>query len=146
MEQAVWQLEWNEDLSVGIPEIDREHQGFVVLVNGLNRAIADHMGLAEVRKRMQAILDDWEKHHAHEEELFRRWHYPDAGEHAQRHAQVTAQLRAIMAGFDHGSLEYEWIAAGLKVKQALIDHLLHEDTKYRDYYRSMPHDRDWHDA
>lgn len=30
-------------------------------------------------------------------------------------------------------VEYEWIDAGLKVKRALIEHLLTEDTKYRDY-------------
>ncbi len=42
-------------------------------------------------------------------------------------------LREIMHGFDRDGLDYEWIAAGLQVKQALIEHLLAEDMKYRDY-------------
>jgi len=32
-------------------------------------------------------------------------------------------------------LEPEWIAAGLEVKKILVDHLLSEDMKYRDFHR-----------
>ncbi len=139
MQPHIWRLEWDDSLSVGIPDVDKEHQGFILLINGLNQAIADRMDLAEIRERMQLILDDWEKHFAHEEELFRQWHYPDADEHAKKHEQVTQQLHTVMAEFSHASLGYEWISAGLKVKDTLIDHLLIEDMKYRDYFRSMPH-------
>ena len=30
---AVWRLDWDESLSVGIPEIDAEHQHFIKLIN-----------------------------------------------------------------------------------------------------------------
>lgn len=138
MEQPIWRLDWNDSLSVGIPEIDKEHQNFISLINGLNLAIADRMELSEIRKRMQLILDDWNVHFAHEEALFKQWHYPDADQHAKRHEQVTRQLNAILAGFSEKSLGYEGIAVGLKVKEMLINHMLNEDMKYRDYYRSMP--------
>ncbi len=129
-----WRLEWVESLSVFIPEIDAEHQRFIRLVNELNEAIIARKELPEIQDRMQAILYDAAAHFAHEEALFREWGYPAAGEHAEKHAQITQALREIMGRFQQGGTDYEWIEAGLLVKQALISHLLSEDTKYRDYY------------
>ncbi len=129
-----WRLEWNESLSMFIPEIDAEHQRFIRLVNELNEAIARRMEMEEIKKRMRSIMNDAAVHFAHEESLFRQWSYPQAGEHANKHAQIVQALHGIMAAFEHGGLDCEWIEAGLKVKQALIEHLLTEDMKYRDYF------------
>jgi hemerythrin-like metal-binding protein len=85
---------------------------------------------------MLFILDDAATHFAHEEALFKEWGYPAAEEHAHRHAQVTQALHEIQSGFERDRVEYEWIEAGLKVKKALIEHLLAEDMKYRDYRRA----------
>ncbi len=139
MAQNTWQLEWNESLSVGIPEIDKEHQVFCALVNSLNQAIAGRMDIGEIQRRMRLIVDDAVQHFAHEEALFREWRYPDAEGHAQKHAQVLRELTDIMASFDDRTLEYEWIAGGLKAKDLLVEHLLTEDMKYRYYFRARPH-------
>ncbi len=128
-----WRLEWSDALSVCIPEIDAEHQHFIRLVNELNEAIIRRMDVEEIKKRMQAILDDAVAHFAHEEILFKEWRYPEAEEHAKKHAHIVLAMNGIMAGFVRGGVEYEWIEAGLKVKETLIEHLLSEDMKYRDY-------------
>ncbi len=135
-EQPPWRLEWSDALSVGIPEIDTEHRHFTHLVNELNIAIIGRMDVDEIKKRMQLILDDAINHFSHEEELFRDWGYPEADGHAMRHAQLMQSLNEIMGNFERGGVEYEWIEAGLKVKEALIEHMLQEDMKYRDYRRS----------
>lgn len=134
-ETAPWRLEWSDELSVGIPEIDAEHQHFITLINELNKAIIARMALEEVIKRMRAIQDDAVAHFAHEEILFKEWGYPDAEAHAKKHAQAVEFFKKITAGFEHEGTAYEWIEAGLKVKQVLIEHLLVEDMKYRDYCR-----------
>ena len=131
---SAWCLVWTDDLSVGIPAIDAEHQHFIMLVNELNRAIISRMGIGEINKCMSAILDDAAAHFSHEEALFQEWRYPQTAEHAQIHAQITLALHDIMGRFESGGTEYEWIEAGLQVKQVLIEHLLAEDMKYRDYY------------
>ncbi|MBI4808251.1 MAG: hemerythrin family protein [Nitrosomonadales bacterium] len=133
VDSSPWRLEWSDALSVGIPEIDVEHQRFIGLVNELNEAIIGRLDLAVIKNRMQSILEDAAAHFAHEEELFREWGYPEASEHAMKHAQITLALHGIMTRFERGGMEYEWIEAGLKVKEALIEHLLAEDMKYRDY-------------
>ena len=130
-----WRLEWNEGLSVHIPEIDAEHQQFLRLIYELNEAIIGRMDVEEIKKRMQSLLDDAVKHFAHEETLFREWGYPEADEHAIKHAQALQYLSEIMGHFQRGGMDYEWIDAGLKVKKALIGHMLNEDMKYRDYLK-----------
>lgn len=132
-EPSPWRLEWNEGLSVHIPEIDAEHRQFIQLINELNEAIGGRMNLEEIKKRMQAVLDDAAKHFSHEEILLKKWGYPLTEEHAMRHAQVEQSMNEIMRRFESGGVEYEWIEAGLKTKEALIGHLLNEDMKYRDY-------------
>jgi len=131
---SAWRLEWNDSLSVYIPEIDVEHQRFIRLVNGLNEALIGRMEAGEIRKRMQALMDDAAAHFAHEQRLFAEWGYPAAAEHAEKHAVIMQALEGIMGRFESGGMDYEWVEAGLKIKKVLIAHLLHDDMKYRDFH------------
>lgn len=125
-------MEWDASLSVGIVDIDREHQAFVLQVNDLNRSIENRIKLSAIRKKMQLILEDWKLHYSREEALLRQLHYPDADEHAKKHEQVNRQLHAIMAEVEHATFGYEWISASLKVRDTLLAHLMEEDMQYRD--------------
>jgi hemerythrin len=133
LEQANGSLDWDAGLSVGIPEIDKEHQAFISQVNELNRAIENRVKLSAIRKKMQLILEDWKLHYSREEALLRQLHYPDADEHAKQHEQVNRQLHAIMAEVEHATFGYEWISASLKVRDTLLEHLMEEDMQYRDH-------------
>ena len=133
----VWRLEWSEGLSVGIPEIDLEHRHFIGLVNSLNEAILDRLELGEIERRMRLILEDAGSHFAHEERLFAEWSYPEAAEHAGKHAEISLALQKIMRGISTRTLEPELIEIGLAIRQTLVDHLLIEDMKYSAYYRQM---------
>ena len=135
-EPHTWKIEWNDRMSVGIPEIDEDHKRFALLIGELNRAIADRMDLSEIKKRLQLILDDANRHFEHEEKLFTQWKYPDAKNHADKHAQAIKALQAIMKKLISYDLQSEWIDAGLAVKDILINHLLTEDMKYAEFYRN----------
>lgn len=141
MESHTWKLEWNEDMSVGIPEIDYDHKRFLFLIDELNHAITDRMSQEEVRVRLQVILDDAATHFAHEERLFREWHYPDAEEHARKHAAALLALQAIHDRLVSYGMPSEWIDVGLRVKEILLSHLLEEDMKYAEYYHSHVKER-----
>lgn len=133
METEVWSLDWSDDLSVGIPEIDREHQHFIDLIKDLNRAIVGRAELAEIRKKLQAILDHAGTDAAIEDGILRQKNYPQASGHAQSHQLMDMRMREIMGGLNEHSTLYQWIEASLQVKTILIRHLLNEDLKIRDY-------------
>lgn len=132
--KPIWRLDWNESLSMYIPEIDAEHQHFIRLVNELNEAIIGRMNKKMIKSRMRAILNDAAMHFAHEEAVFKEWGYPDAEQHAQKHAQIITFLNEIMESVDHGKMAHGWLEAGLEMKQVLIQHISSEDMKYRDYH------------
>ncbi len=136
MKPRLWQIEWHDGMSVGIPEIDEDHQRFASLINDFNRLILDRKDLGEIRKSLQSVMDDAAQHFAHEEKLFDQWQYPDADDHANQHAQVLAAFQEIMKRFVTYGLESEWIEAGLEVKDLLISHLVNEDMKYAKFYRN----------
>ncbi len=136
MEHHTWKIEWDEKVSVGIPEIDADHKRFISLIDDLNRAILDRMEPEEIKKRLQFILDDTARHFAHEEKLLREWNYPDAEEHVRKHASVLNSLQAIQDQLFAYQMPAEWISVGIEVKDILINHLLMEDAKYAGYYRN----------
>jgi hemerythrin-like metal-binding protein len=136
IDHAPWELNWEASFSVGIPEIDADHQRFIGLVNALNAAIITRRPIDEIKVCLRAVQADAVAHFAHEEVLFKRRGYPEAAEHAQRHAEILQALRDITDEATTQGLEYEWIAVGLQIKQVLNEHLLTEDMKYRDFHRA----------
>jgi len=68
--------------------------------------------------------------------LLAQWQYPQRAAHATKHAELTAQLDRVMKEFERADVSFTWALKGLYIKQLLVDHLLQEDMKYRDFLRS----------
>jgi len=128
-----WYLEWTDELSVFNAKIDAEHQHFIKLVNELNKAILTNMESDKIKKCMADVLDDAESHFASEENFFKQWIYPGAEEHAQIHIRIIHALRYFMTMFGNEDTKYTWKVVGNNIKLLLVDHLLNEDMKYRDF-------------
>lgn len=136
-DSSPWFLQWDESMSVGIPAIDEEHKHFIGLINTLNKSILGRHSPAIIRAHVKAIVDDAREHFSHEEALFKEWNYPDSHRHAKLHAESIEALQNLSGRFlFDDATEYELIDAGLKIKHALVEHLLTEDMQYRDFYRS----------
>jgi hypothetical protein len=50
MEPHIWKIEWNDKLSLRIPEIYVDQKTVHFPVNGFNRSIVDWMELSEIKK------------------------------------------------------------------------------------------------
>ncbi len=137
MKKPKWNLEWNEGMSVGIPEIDADHKRFILLINELNRSITERMKATEIHKRLQHVIDDTERHFKQEETFFQEWQYPNAGVHAGIHKEVLNTLKKIQDSFIPYGLEAEWLDAALVIKNILISHILTEDMQYANYFKSI---------
>jgi hemerythrin len=136
MRTPTWTITWNDEMSVGIPAIDEDHRRFIEMINDLNRAITERVAPAEIKRRLQRIVDDAKLHFVHEEKLFFEWDYPDVGSHTTTHANILRALLEMEKDFVPYGLDSGWINAGLRVKELLISHVLNEDMKYAEYYRS----------
>ena len=136
MKKSQWNLEWNEGMSVGIPEIDEDHKRFISLIDELNRSITERMKASEIKSRLQHVIEDADRHFEQEEIFFRERQYPNAEGHVRSHNNVRSTLKSIQNSFMPYGLEAEWLDAALVIKQILISHIINEDMQYAEYFKS----------
>lgn len=124
--------EWTPDLSVGDPDIDRDHQELFRLVHKLETADVSEGLLSEILGR----LEDYARHHfAREEALLRQVNYPDYDAHVKGHRLFIEWLDAVRKSYARSAeTPFE---IGETVNQFLSDwlnhHVRHEDMLYRDH-------------
>lgn len=137
MKKPKWNLEWDDGMSVGIPEIDEDHKRFISLIDELNLSITQRMKATEIKKRLQHVIEDANQHFEQEEKFFRERGYPNAEGHTRSHNNVKNTLKKIQDSFIPYGLEAEWLDAALVIKQILISHILTEDMQYANYFKSL---------
>ena len=141
MEKYEWKIAWGDFLSVGVPEIDKEHQQFVARVNDVNKAIIEVQDKVAVERLMDLMLMEATHHFRHEQLLLEKWKYPEAKDHAKKHGKLISQLNRTIEEFREDDISFVWALKGLRIKQLLVEHLLQEDMKYKDFLRTRqgPH-------
>ena len=137
MHRPTWTISWNEELNIGIPEVDEDHKPIILFINELNRSITDGKSPAEIKRRLELIIDDSERHFNQEERLFQEWQYPERDGHSSSHAHILIALKKINEGFIPYGLDSSWVNIGLTVKRILLDHFLHEDVKFLEFFRNF---------
>ena len=93
-------LPWDDSLSVGVPEMDGEHQVLVSLYNDAARAFAAGCGVEDKRKLLSELDTYAFYHFGMEEALMRVCRYPRAKEHGGEHASFRRELAALKAELD----------------------------------------------
>ena len=136
MEKNGWELRWSEFLTVGVAQMDEEHKKFIAQVNELNKAVLECRDKAAIRRQMDLMLAEAARHFRSEEQLLLDWKYPDRAVHAIKHRELTAQLHRVKREFETPAISYMGGLKALQINQLLIDHLLKEDMKYRDFLRA----------
>ena len=131
----------DEDLSVGIPEIDDEHRRFFIDIYTLEEALRGNRQVIEVHDLMAALVDNALNHFAHEEQLFNKFGFPDLSAHADTHDHIATRLVGLKQDFESTHFSRKWLEVGAMLKTILLNHILHDDMKYRDFlhqYRLLP--------
>ncbi|WP_158284171.1 bacteriohemerythrin [Azospirillum sp. TSO22-1] len=93
-------LTWDDNLSVGVPEMDGEHQVLVGLYNDAARGFAAGCGREEKRKLLNELDTYAFYHFGMEEALMRVCRYPKAREHGGEHARFRRELAELKAELD----------------------------------------------
>ncbi|WP_415718390.1 bacteriohemerythrin [Maridesulfovibrio sp.] len=127
-------IEWSDEFSVGVAEIDRHHKDLVVLVNRFSEAVeqeAEHEIIEEVAKELMAYT---QKHFTFEESLFDKHGYCDAEHHKKLHRNFIEQVLKFKQEVEAGGGR----TAGDLVrflKDWVIKHILVVDAKYSIYMK-----------
>jgi hemerythrin len=87
-------MKWGDDLSVGVPMFDREHNGLVKIINRLHRGLVQNADHALLREIGAELVEFTVLHFKHEEMYFHDFPYAGAEAHIAKHAAIKKQIRS----------------------------------------------------
>jgi hemerythrin len=127
-------IEWKEEYSVGVKEIDDQHKYFISLLNDLYGAIVTGKSREKLKELFQYVADYAEKHFATEEKYFEDFEYEGAEEHRAKHQQMREEIKKIESMEDGKEIDFYGNIVYF-LKDWLEDHLAQMDQKYEECFR-----------
>jgi len=85
-------ITWNEELSVGVAGIDRQHRHLMRLINEVDEVIQEGGAYEQFSPTLNELIDYTHSHFSNEEELLEKNHCPDIGNHKKAHARLLEEL------------------------------------------------------
>jgi len=99
-------LQWRDEFSVGIAEVDHEHRELIELINELQKDLQAGSDTKKIMQSLGEIYAQISSHFALEEKMMRNTRYPSYAEHKEDHETLLDDLRDIMdAVEDDGILD-----------------------------------------
>lgn len=122
-------MRWEEKFSVGIEELDRQHESLIDLINRCHNLIKADKLDKEIKNVISQLHKYSEEHFALEEDYMRRAGYKQLQGHINQHWQFTKTVMDLEEQFDiEGKLKSEDIMYFLL--DWLVDHILISDRQY----------------
>ena len=127
-------FEWNSRLETGIAIIDEQHRKLIDLVNDLHEAMRNRKAKDVIAHILQELGDYTHYHFSVEEKAFAQREYPNREEHERLHADLIAQLKALMEKYARGELAISIDVLDF-LTQWVTNHIMKEDMKYVPYLK-----------
>ncbi len=125
-------MQWSEELSVGVVEMDRQHKRLIELINRLYEAMSSGQG-DNVKKDVLGELAMYTKvHFSAEERLLRECGYPHLAGHKALHDQLAAKVLDLNAKVQAGQMVPS-VSLGGFLKDWLVSHIMQQDKKYAQF-------------
>lgn len=120
---------WDDRYKIGIRSIDNQHKKLFDLVNKLYD-LDETKNLKEEMREILYEFNDYIKTHFDDEEIYMRSiGYPLLGEHEKLHADIIDTITKIIQ--TPATLNIMKSKMRIIAKHALVDHILHEDSKIK---------------
>jgi hemerythrin len=128
-------IAWNEGFSVGVGDIDKQHQQLIRMINDLNDAMKAGKGKEALTQIVKRLADYTVGHFGTEEKHFDHFNYPDKLNHKKAHAEFISKVSEFQQGLESGK-----VALSIQVMNFLSDwlktHIQGVDKKYAPFFAS----------
>ncbi len=126
-------IDWSDELSVGIEEIDEQHKVLLKLINQMHTAIHKHQGSKTVHTILAELIEYTRIHFAVEESLMRILNYSGYTEHHEQHQELLNHVIELQQKIESGktSISFELMHF---LKTWLTQHILEEDMLYSGFF------------
>jgi hemerythrin len=129
-------MEWSNDLSVGIIELDSQHKRLINLINDLHEAMSNGSGRAVLSPVLNGLVQYTATHFQAEEKYMKQFQYPAYAAHKAEHDSLTKKVLDFKHRFDSGQamLTVELMTF---LKSWLRSHILENDKKYGEVFKQQ---------
>jgi len=129
-------IRWTEKMSVGVPELDDDHQGLLAVINELAVHTASEAEAAAIRRTLNWLLRYAQTHFAREQAVMTSCRFPMLSAHIDEHRLFVDRVQQAIAALDGGPPD-----AAADIHGSLLaylqtwwrGHILREDMKYRPF-------------
>ena len=129
-------LDWKEEYSVGIEDIDRQHKKLISIINQLKKAMLEGNDREAMSRTFFELVKYTIYHFTTEEEYFDQYSYPKKEDHKNQHNKFVREVYDLQGKFDSG----EDISAS-ELMNFLHDwwnnHIICSDKKYEPFLKSQ---------
>jgi hemerythrin len=126
---------WNDNLSVHIGEIDRQHQQLIKMINDLDDAMRQGKGKEVLFTTLSSLINYALGHFETEEKYFAQFGYGEAAVHKKEHLAFAGRVSDFKNRFTEGQI-------GLSIEvmdflsQWLTGHIKGSDKRYAPFLKS----------
>ena len=127
---------WSDELSVGIPQVDEEHQKLVAILNQLDEAMQSGKGTRVMREILSQLVEYTKIHFASEEQCMDEAGYPKLGVHQTQHRQLVEKVEKFQLKF---TVNGQRITRDMMdfLKHWLTNHILIDDKAFGEHYAGV---------
>ena len=93
-------IEWKDEFSVGVPDVDHEHRELIELINRLHAAMSGENATLTVLDFLGEIYAHVAAHFALEEKIMREYNYDQYQDHKDDHERLLDEIRDIMDDYE----------------------------------------------
>jgi hemerythrin len=125
-------ITWSASLSVGIGQLDKQHQKLIEMINGLHDAMMQGKGRDVLSTTLDGLVAYTASHFANEERLMADHGFPGQSSHQAEHRQLVEQVQTLARDLKDGKPVLT-IAVMSFLRDWLNNHILGTDKKYGPY-------------
>ena len=96
-------VEWNDNYSVNIAEIDMQHREFIKLINELLKSVANGTSKEIISSIFKDLTEYATTHFKTEEDYFEKFNYPESSFHKQQHEDIANKIEEFKKRNKEGS-------------------------------------------
>ena len=127
-DQFVYQIQWTEDMTVGLPRIDDQHKQLISISNILIAATAQGEGKEALVDVYERLKEYTQFHFKDEEAYMEELGYPDLEKHKAEHALLYMRVQTLRRMIDNDkTITPE--GTSLFLSNWICEHLIGSDTR-----------------
>jgi hemerythrin len=97
-------ISWDDSLCIRIPEIDRQHERLVAMLDQLSDAMIQGRSQEDLREILDGLVEYAHVHFAEEEQFFARVRYPATAGHVAQHRTFIDRVTEFRSRADRGAM------------------------------------------